>query len=34
VAKNLVIKALAEIAGASSGATRILDSREAVHVAR
>jgi xanthine dehydrogenase small subunit len=34
VAKNLVIKALAEIAGASSGATRILDSREAVDVVR
>jgi len=32
VAKNLVIKALAEIAGASRGATRILDSREAIDV--
>jgi xanthine dehydrogenase small subunit len=34
VAKNLVIKALAEIAGTSRGATRILDSAEAVDVAR
>jgi xanthine dehydrogenase small subunit len=33
VARNLVIKALAEIAGVSSPATRILDSREAVDVA-
>ena len=33
VARNIVIKALAEIAGISSPVTRILDSREAVHVA-
>ncbi|MGZ5873393.1 MAG: xanthine dehydrogenase small subunit [Bradyrhizobium sp.] len=33
VARNLVIKALAEIAGVSSPVTRILDSREAAHVA-
>ncbi len=33
VARNLVIKALAEIAGVSSPVTRILDSREAVHAA-
>jgi xanthine dehydrogenase small subunit len=33
VARNIVIKALAEIAGVSSPVTRILDSREAVHVA-
>ena len=33
VARNLVTKALAEIAGVSSPVTRILDSREAVHVA-
>jgi xanthine dehydrogenase small subunit len=32
VAKNLVVKALAEIAGASRGTTRILDSRETAHV--
>ena len=32
IAKNLVIKALAEIAGASRGATRILDSRETIDV--
>jgi len=32
VAKNLVIKALAEIAGASRGVTRILDSRETIDV--
>lgn len=33
VARNIVIKALAEIAGVSSPVTRILDSREAIHVA-
>ncbi|THD49235.1 MAG: xanthine dehydrogenase small subunit [Bradyrhizobium sp.] len=33
VARNIVIKALAEIAGVSSPVTRILDSREAVDVA-
>jgi xanthine dehydrogenase small subunit len=33
VARNIVIKALAEIAGVSSPLTRILDSREAVDVA-
>ena len=33
VARNIVIKALAEIAGVSNPVTRILDSREAVHVA-
>lgn len=33
VAENLVIKALAEIAGASKPMTRVLDSREAAHVA-
>lgn len=33
VARNIVIKALAEIAGVSSPVTRILESREAVHVA-
>jgi xanthine dehydrogenase small subunit len=33
VARNIVIKALAEIAGVSSPVTRILDRREAVHVA-
>jgi xanthine dehydrogenase small subunit len=33
VARNLVIKTLAEIAGVSSPVTRILDSREAVDVA-
>jgi xanthine dehydrogenase small subunit len=33
VARNIVIKALAEIAGVSSPVTRILDRQEAVHVA-
>jgi xanthine dehydrogenase small subunit len=33
VAENLVIKALAEIAGASKTATRALNSRESAHVA-
>ena len=33
VARNIVIKALAEIAGVSSPVTRILEFREAVHVA-
>jgi xanthine dehydrogenase small subunit len=33
VARNIVIKALAEIAGVSGPVTRILDSRGAVHVA-
>jgi xanthine dehydrogenase small subunit len=33
VARNLVIKALAEIAGVSSPVTRVLDRRETVHVA-
>ena len=33
VARNIMIKALAEIAGVSSPVTRILDSREAVDVA-
>jgi xanthine dehydrogenase small subunit len=32
VARNLVIKALAEIAGVSSPMTRVLDRRESVHV--
>jgi xanthine dehydrogenase small subunit len=32
VARNLVIKALAEIAGVSSPVTRVLDRRESVHV--
>jgi xanthine dehydrogenase iron-sulfur cluster and FAD-binding subunit A len=31
VARNLVIKALAEIAGVSRPVTRILDPREAIH---
>jgi xanthine dehydrogenase small subunit len=33
VARNIVIKALAEIAGVSSGTTRIVDRRESVHAA-
>ena len=33
VAQNIVIKALAEIAGVSRPVTRILDRREVVHVA-
>jgi xanthine dehydrogenase small subunit len=33
VARNIVIKALAEIAGVSSPATRVLDRRETAHVA-
>jgi xanthine dehydrogenase iron-sulfur cluster and FAD-binding subunit A len=33
VAENIVIKALAEIAGGSRPMTRILDRQETVHVA-
>jgi xanthine dehydrogenase small subunit len=33
VARNILIKALAEIAGVSSPTTRILDRQETVHVA-
>jgi xanthine dehydrogenase iron-sulfur cluster and FAD-binding subunit A len=33
VARNLVIKALAEIAGVSGPVTRVLDRRESVDVA-